>query len=127
MILLAVSLFTFSVRAQTPELATQPEVNVPTATSTPSAVPAVPTESVAPVKESSDYEVDYEEEPGAEEAEEPIEKPTPVKQKKTKGKKNPKESVLQGSRAEKKIAPLLKSETKSIYKKNGRALDVDSD
>lgn len=107
--------------AQAPELNAAPEV-IPTAT------PAA-TEAAPAAKESSDYEVDYEEEPGADEAvEEPVvEKPLPVKDKKAKGKKSAKEPVLQGSRAEKRIKPLMKSETKSIYKKNGKSLDVDTD
>lgn len=107
--------------AQAPDLQSAPAEVVPTAT------PAA-AEATVPAKESSDYEVDYEEEPGADEVEEPVqEKPKPGKDSKKKGKKSEKESVLQGSRAEKRIAPLMKSETKSIYKKNGKALDVDTD
>ncbi len=124
MIFLLLILFSFQSKAQTPELNTQPAVVVPTTT---------PGEAESPAKESSDYEVDYEEEPGTEEVEEepaPEEKPVITKgkgAKKSKEKRNPKEAVSQGSRAEKKIAPMMKSETKSIYKKNGKSLDVDSD
>jgi hypothetical protein len=71
--------------------------------------------------------VDYEEEPGTEEVEEPVVEEKPTKKAKTKSEKGSKDTTAQGSRAEKKIAPLMKSETKSIYKKNGKALDVDTD
>lgn len=89
---------------------------------------AVPASSPAasPASGSSDYEVDYEEEPAGDE--EPVEEaPVKTPEKKKGGRKGPKEVAPQGSRAEKKFAPLMKSETKSIYKKNGRALDVDTD
>jgi len=85
------------------------------------------TEKKPAESDSSDYEVDYEEEPGTEEVEEPKEE-KPVK--KSKGgsmDKGSKDTTSQGSRAEKKIAPMMKSETKSVYKKNGKALDVDTD
>lgn len=124
MIFFILALFTLQVNAQTPETKSPPAAAeaVPAPTS-------APVESAEPAaKESSDYEVDYEEEPGTEDTEEPEEeKPVKVKAKKSKGKKNTKESVSQGSIASKKFAPLMKSETKSIYKKNGKALDVDSD
>lgn len=123
MILLLFALFTFQVNAQTPDLKAAP-VAPTEPVSTPVPAEATPAESDV----SEDYQVDYEEEPGSEEVEEPAEEaPVAVKSKKTKGKKNVKESVTQGSRAEKKIAPMMKSETKSIYKKNGKSLDVDSD
>ncbi len=78
--------------------------------------------------ESSDYEVDYEEEPGAAEPAEPEEEVKPVQKTKAgKTEKFSKDTTSQGSRAEKKIAPLMKSETKSVYKKNGKSLDVDTD
>jgi hypothetical protein len=118
-ILFLLTFLSLPLRAETPELQTQPAVVVPTAT---------PIDSAAPAKESSDYEVDYEEEPGSDEVEEPVvDKPVTKNEKKSSSKKNPKESASQGSRAEKKIAPMMKSETKSIYKKNGKSLDVDSD
>jgi hypothetical protein len=82
-----------------------------------------PTPASVPT-ESSDYEVDYEEEP----EEEPVVEEKPLK--KSKGaveKPMSKDTTSQGSRAEKKIAPMMKSETKSIYKKNGKPLDVDTD
>ncbi len=101
MIFFLLTLLTFhQVNAQTPELESPPAEVIPTTT-----------------PKESDYEVDYEEE----------EPPEPVKEKKSKKIKTPKEAVLQGSRAEKKIAPMMKSETKSIYKKNGKPLDVDTD
>ena len=81
-----------------------------------------------PEAESSDYEVDYEEEPGSAESAEPVEevKPAP-KGKSGKAEKFSKDTTSQGSRAEKKIAPMMKSETKSVYRKNGKPLDVDTD
>lgn len=77
--------------------------------------------------EEGAYEIDYEEE--AEEAESPVEEaPAP---------KSPKASVrpkvggggpaVQGSRAKNRFAPILKSETRSVYKKDGKILDVDTD
>ena len=89
-------------------------------------------QSDAPVKpaeaESSDYEVDYEEEPGSVEAAEPEETVKPaLKTKSGKAEKFSKDTTSQGSRAEKKIAPMMKSETKSVYRKNGKPLDVDTD
>ncbi len=85
--------------------------------------------TAAPVEsESSDYEVDYEEEPGAAEPEVPAVEVKPTRKDKAgKVEKFSKDTTSQGSRAEKKIAPLMKSETKSVYKKNGKALDVDTD
>ncbi len=78
--------------------------------------------------ESSDYEVDYEEEPGAAEPAEPEAEVKPSRKEKAgKTEKFSKDTTSQGSRAEKKIAPLMKSETKSVYKKNGKSLDVDTD
>lgn len=71
----------------------------------------------------SEYEIDYEEEPGSDEAEPPA---PPVKNKKTKSKGGGGPSV-QGSIAKDRFVPILKSETKSIYKKNGKSLDVDTD
>jgi hypothetical protein len=77
-------------------------------------------------EESSDYEVDYEEEPV--EVEEPVAEEKPqVKKGKPVAEKVSKDTTSQGSRAEKKIAPMMKSETKSVYKKNGKPLDVDTD
>jgi hypothetical protein len=109
------ALLATTVQAQTPELQTEPVEVVPAATAT-----------VSPTQ--TDYEVDYEEEPATDEVELPVEeKPKLNTDKKNKLKKNMKEPVLQGSRAEKKIAPLMKSEAKSIYKKNGKSLDVDTD
>ncbi|MBU6153709.1 MAG: hypothetical protein KGP28_05345 [Bdellovibrionales bacterium] len=75
-----------------------------------------------PVQSVTDgeYEIDYEEEVAPEEA------PAPM----------PKRSVpraqgggtaVQGSRAKDRFTPILKSETKSVYKKGGKHLDVDPD
>ena len=77
---------------------------------------------------SSEYEIDYEEEPESEEVSEP--EPEPVKSKKGERKKAAKNSggpAVQGSRAKNRFAPILKSETKSLYKKDGKVLDVDAD
>ena len=115
MILFALILITLPVHAQTPELITQP-------------ADVAPTTAPAVTEGEINYEVDHDEDPGTEEVEEPEEvKPLPAKGKRSKSSKNLKESASQGSRAEKKIAPMMKSETKSKYKKNGRALDVDAD
>jgi len=111
-------IFSLKAGAQAPEVKTAPVIPTPASTPTPSASPA---------GSGSEYEVDYEEEAGGEDAEVEEEKPQPKKSAKKVAVKNSKESVSQGSRAEKKIAPLVKSETKSVYKKNGKALDVDSD
>jgi hypothetical protein len=78
--------------------------------------------------EEGEYEVDYEEEPSGDgdsgEA--------PVKPKKTKKVSATQNSGggsggIQGSRAKHRFTPILKSETKSAYKKDGKALDVDTD
>jgi hypothetical protein len=105
--LLVMLLLTTRANAQAPETASSPAPSV---------------------SDSSDYEVDYEEEPGSEEADEPVEE-VPVKPKKgsAKGSQLSKDTTSQGSRAEKKIAPLMKSNPKSVYKKNGKSLDVDPD
>lgn len=65
---------------------------------------------------AQEYEVDYEEDA--------VEMtPPPARS----SKKQKKESTVQGSIAEKRPVPILPSETKSVYKKNGKALDVDTD
>ncbi len=105
-----------------PNLATQPKAEAP------------------PRVEAGDYEIDYEEEPGAdtdvESGDLPEATPTPAKKGKNKGGSRGAVSTgpidrnipsSQGTRSKNKFAPLLKSETKSIYKKNGRPLDVDTD
>lgn len=80
--------------------------------------------------DDSEYEIDYEEEPGTD-GEEPVEAPVPKKN--GTRKKNSSVSAgggvggIQGSRAKHRFTPILKSETKSVYKKDGKALDVDSD
>lgn len=73
------------------------------------------------------YEIDYEEE--TEESETQAEEtPTPRA-----GKAAAKLKVggggpaVQGSRAKNRFAPILKSETRSVYKKDGKTLDVDTD
>ena len=68
--------------------------------------------------QGDDYEIDYEEEPAAT-------PDLPVVEKKVKLKKQT--ADVQGSLAKHRFYPTLKFETKSIYKKDGNALDVDSD
>ncbi len=72
--------------------------------------------------QTGEYEVDYEEEGEGVEIEEAPEKPVPAS-----GKKTSRESSAQGSRALNRFQPVMKSEQKSKYMKEGRALDVDSD
>jgi len=77
--------------------------------------------------EEGAYEIDYEEE--AEEVESPVEEaPAP---KSAKAPVRPKVGgggpAVQGSRAKNRFAPILKSETRSVYKKDGKTLDVDTD
>ncbi len=73
------------------------------------------------------YEIDYEEEVEESESsveEAPVRKPTqPATRTKTAG-GGP---AVQGSRAKNRFAPILKSETRSVYKKDGKTLDVDTD
>jgi hypothetical protein len=73
------------------------------------------------------YEIDYEEE--TEESETQAEAtPSP---KAGKVAARPKVGgggpAVQGSRAKNRFAPILKSETRSVYKKDGKTLDVDTD
>ncbi len=75
----------------------------------------------------SEYEIDYEEEGVSNEA--PPEVAQPVN---SKGKRKPIRSfgtgpAVQGSRAKNRFVPILKSETKSVYQKDGKYLDVDTD
>jgi hypothetical protein len=90
-----------------------------------------------PPLETGDYEIDYEEEPDAESSD-GVENaaqvtPTPIQKGRSKsfsrtpGPVDRNVPSSQGTRSKNKFAPLLKSETKSIYKKNGRPLDVDTD
>lgn len=74
-----------------------------------------------------EYEIDYEEEEGAS-AEAVPEAPEPLP---VKGKKRIRSfgvgPAVQGSRAKNRFVPILKSETRSVYQKDGRPLDVDTD
>ena len=75
-----------------------------------------------------DYEIDYEEEPESEgDDAETVAPVKPAKGKKTTYAPGGGAGGIQGSRAKHRFTPILKSETKSIYKKDGKALDVDSD
>ena len=116
--------------------AEQPGV-APVATQAPVAAPsAVPEKACEPEGADSGYEIDYEEEPDESapaEEEKPIEQVPAKKAKRgtqstaSSNKSNVNNSVVQGSRAMNRFQPLLKSDTKSIYKKNGKNLDVDAD
>jgi hypothetical protein len=103
---------------------TNPTVKSPSETVIPAA--EKPAEKTVE-KESSDYEVDYEEEPGDEPVEVPEEESIKKKSSKPKMGQASKDTSPQGSRATNRFQSLLKSETKSIYKKKGKRLDVDSD
>jgi hypothetical protein len=86
----------------------------------PAASPEVPA--------ASEYEIDYEEEADADL--EPTPTPAQAPGKKVKNKAattGVNSAAVQGSRAKNRFAPLLRSETKSVYKKDGRRLDVDTD
>lgn len=77
---------------------------------------------------SGEYEIDYEEEPEAPatpEEEAPVEEP--VSKKPGKRAAGGAGTGVQGTHSKNRFAPMLKSDTKSIYKKNGKALDVDTD
>ena len=67
---------------------------------------------------TEEYDVDYEEETEAPEA--------PVV-KKPNQKPMVRDSSVQGTKSINKFAPMIHSETKSIYQKNGKHLDVDPD
>ncbi len=81
--------------------------------------------------EEGAYEIDYEEE--SEETEPTEEEALPAKSSKTParakvgGKVGGGGPAVQGSRAKNRFAPILKSETRSVYKKDGKTLDVDTD
>jgi len=64
--------------------------------------------------EEGDYEIDYEEEVSGDQEESAANSVGGA-------------GGIQGSRAKHRFIPILKSETKSIYKKDGKALDVDTD
>ena len=92
---------------------------------------------------SGEYEIDYEEEPegGSEEVGEPAaelddtadeEAPKAKSKKKRHGKSLDRNapslgSAVSGTRSKNKFAPILSSETKSVYRRNGKPLDVDTD
>ena len=127
--------------AQTAEPAkpAAPVAEVAPATPVPAAAPStdataptgsLPTTPPASAGEAdSEYEIDYEEEPesGDDEAEAPVAQPKTPKGKRTAVVPGGGSGGIQGSRAKHRFTPILKSETKSIYKKDGKTLDVDSD
>jgi hypothetical protein len=102
----------------------------------------------APAETGGDYEIDYEEEDeggaATEEGDAESEPAHPVKHGKTtpvpkkapvapraaapKSAANDRSApTSQGTRSKNRFAPLLKSDAKSVYKKNGKSLDVDTD
>jgi hypothetical protein len=125
--------------APAPEVKSEaPSVGKPTKNGPPAKSP----EAGAVGSDSSDYEIDYEEEPEGDEqsadtSEGNEEAPAPKGKKKPAKKAAPKVSrkapidrnapALTGTRSKNRFAPMFNSETKSIYKKNGKALDVDTD
>lgn len=108
---------------------------------TPKPAPAVDVKPNAPAETGGDYEIDYEEEDEGEgDTAEGDEEPAPVKPaKKAPARKAPVAArpaatsndrslpTSQGTRSKNRFAPLLKSDAKSVYKKNGKNLDVDTD
>ena len=97
--------------------------------------PAEPAQPAAASGDTSgEYEIDYEEEPEATSGDEeaPEEAPVAKKSKKKAGKKVDRSvpslgSAVSGTRSKNKFAPILNSDLKSVYHRNGKALDVDTD
>ena len=91
--------------------------------------------AASPAPKSSEdeggYEIDYEEESDAEGgAPEEAPEPGPMvpAPKKSRGGITPGSGpAVQGSRAKNRFAPILKSDSKSVYQKDGKHLDVDPD
>ena len=123
-------LLTGSALAQEPAApVSEPPAAAPVA---PPPVTAAPGVTAPPAVESGDYEIDYEEEPGAdpEGDAEPTTTPKKAGRRSSPIATGPVDRNIpssQGTRSKNKFAPMLKSDTKSIYKKNGRPLDVDTD
>jgi hypothetical protein len=112
--------------SEAPNSAAAPVVETPPATA-PKTEEAPKTATPATSADDGEYEIDYEEEPGTD-GDEVEEAPVkPKKGKKTVYAPGGGGGGIQGSRAKHRFTPILKSETKSIYKKDGKALDVDSD
>ncbi len=83
---------------------------------------SLPVVSFAETGTEGEYEIDYEEE-----AEAGVET-APAPKAPDRGEKSKKSAAgVQGSRAKDRFVPILKSETRSIYKKNGKNYDVDTD
>lgn len=78
--------------------------------------------------DEGNYEIDYEEEPEESSSEETaVPERAPVKKASGRGKGIGGGPAVQGSRAKNRFAPILKSETRSVYKRDGKTLDVDTD
>ena len=89
---------------------------------------SLPEGRAASAPEEGNYEIDYEEEPDQDSSEEtPEPERAPVKKGSIRGKGIGGGPAVQGSRAKNRFAPILKSETRSVYKKDGKTLDVDTD
>jgi hypothetical protein len=91
----------------------------------PASVPSVDSGNSAPARSAPpvsnpEYEIDYEEEVAPAEA-------TPTPSAKRTSRRVQGGTAVQGSRAKDRFIPILKSETKSVYKKGGKRLDVDPD
>lgn len=118
-----------AVPAQTTAPTTAPKV-VPLPSSVIPQASSVPPASTTDSADEGEYEIDYEEEPEA--GDEPSETPAPRNRKHSQQTKTARTSsgggpAVQGSRAKHRFTPILKSETKSIYHREGKILDVDSD
>jgi hypothetical protein len=91
-------------------------------------LPALGANTPAATPAEGEYEIDYEEEEGASvEAAPEVADPSPSKSKKRTVRNFGSGPAVQGSRAKNRFVPILKSETKSVYQKDGKALDVDTD
>jgi hypothetical protein len=81
---------------------------------------------------SGEYEIDYEEEPestGDTEEAEPVKESSSTKTSKRASKRavGAGGPAVQGTHSINRFKAILKSDTRSVYKKNGKSLDVDTD
>jgi len=111
--------------AAAPAPVTDTAASVPTAVT--KTAPAKNGKAKPQDEDTGEYEVDYEEEPDSDAEVEATPAPKAITQKKGKAPRLGGGPAVQGSRAQNRFISLLKSETKSVYKKNGKPLDVDSD
>ena|GEM_PF-3077879 len=92
----------------------------PAAAQEPSATPEPTTAEDDP--SGGGYEIDYEEEPDT-----TAQTPSPTAAPKVRRPRDNSNPAVQGTHSSHHFAPMMKSETKSVYKKNGKTLDVDTD